>query len=195
MKKILWLFLFCFIIYFLNLDRIYEIDEEHTSMYFIISYAIFLPLLIKASYYRIYIGYKNHKNLERKRYFSKKKQEQKEKELEKYDLVGDVISVFLAPVIPAIFLMPVITYHYTSELGENITYAADVYEKETYTSYGRFNKTYYNVKIVSKEFNKETLNSKNLYERVNAGSKTSIVKRTSFLGSYIKYNSIKVIQK
>ncbi|QNS15288.1 hypothetical protein [Mannheimia bovis] len=195
MKNLLGLFLICFLIYVLNLERVYEIDEEHTLMYFIISYVVFLPWIIKASYKHIYMGYKNHKQLEKKRYFSKKKQEQHEKELEKYDLFGDVISVFLAPIIPAIFLMPVVTYHYTAELGRNVVYTADVYDKEIHRSYGKYTHIYHYVRIVSKEFNRETLNSRSLYERVNVGSKISIMKRTSFLGSYIKYGNIGIILK
>lgn len=87
--------------------------------------------------------------------------------------------------------MPVITYHYTAEFGRNIIYAADVYDKEI-TS-GRH--AHYYTKVISKEFDKEILNSRRLYDRVNVGSKVSIMKRTSFLGSYIKYENIGIILK
>ncbi|QBQ64028.1 hypothetical protein EXH44_07220 [Actinobacillus indolicus] len=191
MEKAIPIIVISFLIYFSFVDYRYEIETDYKIIYFIISYIFILPIFIKD----VIKGYKSHRELEQKRYFSKRKQEEHEKKLEKYSLSSDIIGALAAPAVFAILVMPIISYEYTDRFGKNVFYTADVYDKEIYRSSGKYSHTYYYVRVKSKEFGKETIEDKSLYEKVNISSKISIIKRQSPLGNYIHYKSIGVVIK
>lgn len=191
MKKAIPIIAISFLIYFSFVDHRYEIETNYKIIYFVISYVLILPILIKD----VIKGYRSHRELEKKRYFSKKKQEKHEKNLEEYSLFSNILGSLAAPAAFAILVMPIISYEYTYRFGKNVFYTADVYDKEIYHSSGKHAKTYYYVSVNSNEFGKETIENRALYERVNVSSKVSITKRQSLLGNYIHYKSISVITK
>ena len=184
MKKILPLCLMAFIFYIFHLNKNYDIEENYTLIGIIISYILFSPFLIRDAYKK----HKEYKVLESKVYFSKRKRELHEKELEKYSIFDGVLISIFAPLVPAFLIMPSITYHYTDYFGKNVIYTAEVYEKR------KGSRGSYFITVRSDKFGREVLRNRKLYEKVSVGNKLSIMKRESFMGDYIRYGNIDIRQ-
>ncbi|WGE85009.1 hypothetical protein [Actinobacillus equuli] len=174
------------LLYSIYITKNNDISSAFGVVYIIVAYIICLPFLIKET-----IGNKNRydKLIEKyKNTFSKKAKEEIDKELEKFSWGEEILKIVVTPLIFAWFAMPIISYPYTRYLGQDTTYFAEVYDKES-SGHGR--SKYYYTKIKSDSFGRETLTSRIIYNKFPIKSKLIIKKRISLLGSYIDYDYIK----
>lgn len=158
----------CVIGYVVYISCNYEVATEHKHYYFIASYIIFFPILIKLVYF-------NEEN----------------KKTGILKSLSNIGAVLLGPAFLALLIMQVISFHYTLVFGQEIKYLAKVYDRE-YKPGRRSSKHY--VRFIS-PFGKEEIDDRETYDETDFGSILEIRKVKSVVGSYIKYDDIKVIRQ
>lgn len=97
------------------------------------------------------------------------------------------LLIILTPSLFSIFTMFIISSSYTKIFGEKLVYKAEIYNKEK-KSIGR--SRFYYVYVRSIERGNERLDDYNLYTKLSTGTKITVVKYQSALGSFIPYDEI-----